>query len=207
MQNLGMDRTRPPLRWMVLQARALGLRTKPFERELSSDEMITVIESLTLGWWPLEFYPWYRLTYTRQCDNGKKTTRKQVFSNCEERPQLTFFRPHLGSSRKIHANQKIHGSLLLADKLKSDYTPKARPLDDDLLFWDTARREGLGDWLELDLYDLVRAHVEKFITKDDSTVWQILRQTATWGKLAQYLRIFRSSHTASFSGWTTSSLR
>ena len=207
MQNLGMDRTRPPLRWMVLQARALGLRTKPFERELSSAEMITVIESLTLGWWLLEFYPWYRLTYTRRGDDGKKTTRKQVFSNYEARPQLTFFRPHLGSSRKIHANQKIHGSLLLADKLKSDYTPKARPLDGDLLFWDKARSEGLGDWLELDLYDLVRAHVEKFITKDDNTVWQILRQTATWGKFAQYLRIFRSSHTASFSGWTTSSLR
>ena len=87
------------------------------------------------------------------------------------------------------------------------YTPKARPLDDKPLFWETARQEGLGEWLELDLYDLVRAHVEKFITEDDSTVWQILRQAATWGKLAQYLRIFCSSHTATFSGWTTSSVR
>ena len=206
MNNSGMDRSRPPLRWMVLQAGALGLRTKPFERELSLDEQINVIESLTGVWWLLELCPFHRLTYTRRND-GKKTTRKQVFSNCEAIPQLIFFRPHLGSSRKIHANQKIHGSLLLAGKLKSEYTPKARPLDDNPLFWETARREGLGDWLELDLYDLVRTHVEKFITEDDSTVWQILRQAATWGTLAQYLKFFRSSHMATFSRWTTSSVR
>ena len=91
MQNRGMDRTRPPLRWMVLQARALGLRTKPFERELSRDEQIDVKESLTWVWKPFELYPWYRLTYTRRCDDGKETTRKKVFFNCEARPQLTFF--------------------------------------------------------------------------------------------------------------------
>ena len=33
-QNSGMDRSGPPLRWMALEARALGLRTKPLEREL-----------------------------------------------------------------------------------------------------------------------------------------------------------------------------
>ena len=96
-----------------------------------------------------------------------------------------FFRPHLGSSRKIHPNQKIHGSLLLAGKLKSEYTPKAHPLGGDSSFWERARTEGLGNWLESDLYDVVRSHVENFITKDDTTVWQILRQTSTWGKLAQ----------------------
>ena len=102
-----------------------------------------------------------------------------------------FVRLHLGSSRKIHDNQKIHGSLLLAGKLKSEYTPKARPLDDDLSFWDTAREKGLGHWLELDLDDAVRAHVERFIKDHDSTVWENLRQIATWaGKLAPYLRIF-----------------
>ena len=117
-----------------------------------------------------------------------------------------FFRPHFGSSRKIHANQKIHGSLLLAGKFMSEYTPKACPLHPS--FWDTARREGLGDWLELDLYDAVRSYVEEFITKNDNAVWQILRQTATWGgKLALYLRIFRSSHMATFSRWTTSTVR
>ena len=83
-----MDRSRPPLRWMVLQAAALGLRTKPFERELSLDEQINVIESLTGVWWLLELCPLHRLTYTRRND-GKKTTRKQVFSNCEAIPQLT----------------------------------------------------------------------------------------------------------------------
>ena len=97
-----------------------------------------------------------------------------------------FVRPHLGSGRKIHANQKIHGSLLLAGKLKSEYTPKARLPDDNLSFWDTARKEGLRHWLELDLNDAVRAHVGKFITDHhDSTVWENLRQIATWGgKLA-----------------------
>ena len=119
-----------------------------------------------------------------------------------------FFRPHLGSSRKIHANQKIHGSLMLAGNLKTGYTPKARPLDDNPSFWEKAREEGLGDWLELDLYDAVRAHVENFITKNDSTEWQILCRDVIWGKLAQYLRISHSSHMTTFSGgWTTSSVR
>ena len=78
---------------------------------------------------------------------------------------------------------------MLAGKLKSEYTPKACPLGGDSLFWERARTEGLGNWLELDLYDVVHTHVENFVTKNDSTVWQILRHTATWGKLAQYLRI------------------
>ena len=81
------------------------------------------------------------------------------------------------------------------------------PPCDDPSFWETARVEGLGDWLELDLDDFVRTHVENFITKHDNTVWQILRQTATWGKLAQYLGNFCSSHTATYSGWTTSSVQ
>ena len=104
-------------------------------------------------------------------------TVMQYSTNC-------FVRPHLGSGRKLHPSQKIHSSLLLAGKVMSEYTPKACPLDDNPSFWETAHRKGLGDWLELDLYDVVQAHVEKFITKNDSTVWQILRQTATWGKLA-----------------------
>ena len=88
------------------------------------------------------------------------------------------------------------------------YTPKARPVDDDLSFWETARLKGLGDWLESELYDVVRAHVEKFITEHDSSVWQILRQTVTAGSLARYLGILRCSHLATFSGGrTTSSVR
>jgi hypothetical protein len=74
-KNRGMDRSRPPLRWMIFQAGAVGLRTKPFERELSSSEQINVIESLTGVWWPLELCFFHRLTYTRRSD-GKKTTHK-----------------------------------------------------------------------------------------------------------------------------------
>ena len=99
MQNAEMDRSRPPLRWMVLQAGALGLRTEPFERELSPHEQINIIESLTGFWWLLELCPFYRLTYTRRKD-GKKTTRKQVFSNCEAIPQLTFLGLMLGRAAK-----------------------------------------------------------------------------------------------------------
>ena len=73
MQNAEMDRSRPPLRWMVLQAGALGLRTEPFERELSSHEQINIIESLTRVWWLLELFFFLRLTYTSQND-GRKTT-------------------------------------------------------------------------------------------------------------------------------------
>ena len=54
--NAGMDRSRPPLRWMVFQAGALVLRTAPFERDLSADEQIDIKESLTPLWWPLELF-------------------------------------------------------------------------------------------------------------------------------------------------------
>ena len=75
MQNAKMDRGRPPLRWMVLQASPLGLRTKLFERELSPSEQIDLIPSLTWVWWPLEFFFFNRLTYLSEND-GKKTTHK-----------------------------------------------------------------------------------------------------------------------------------
>ena len=75
MQNAEMDRSRPPLRWMVLQAGALGLRIEPFERELSPHEQINIIESLTWVWWPLELCFFNRLTYASPND-GKQTTHK-----------------------------------------------------------------------------------------------------------------------------------
>ena len=83
MQNAEMDRSSPPLRWMVLQAGALSLRTKPFERELSPHEQINVTESLTWVWWPLELWPFHRLTYTRG-GAGTETTHKQIFSHCRQ---------------------------------------------------------------------------------------------------------------------------
>ncbi|EDR01988.1 uncharacterized protein LACBIDRAFT_310142 [Laccaria bicolor S238N-H82] len=45
--NQEMDRSTPPLRWMVFEAGAAGLRTKPFKRELKENEQINIIESLT----------------------------------------------------------------------------------------------------------------------------------------------------------------
>jgi len=60
---------------MVFEAGALGLRTAPFERDLSPNEQIEIQESLTLLWWPLELFFFGRLTYTRR-ENGKKTTHK-----------------------------------------------------------------------------------------------------------------------------------
>lgn len=60
--NAGMDRSRPPLRWMVFEAGAVGLRTALFKRELSAKEQIEIKESLTLAWWPLEIIPFHRLT-------------------------------------------------------------------------------------------------------------------------------------------------
>ena len=78
-----MDLSKPPLRWMVLQAGALGLRTRPFDRDLPRHEEINVIEALTWVWWLPELQPLNRLTYTRRGDDGKKMTWWHVFSNCE----------------------------------------------------------------------------------------------------------------------------
>ena len=72
-ENPQIDRSQPPLRWMVFEAEAVGLRTAPFERDLSPDEQINEKESLTLLWWPLELFPFNRLTYTRR-EKGKLTT-------------------------------------------------------------------------------------------------------------------------------------
>jgi hypothetical protein len=60
---------------MVFEAEALGLRTAPFERDLSPDEQIHHGESLTPLWWPLELLPFKRLTYTRR-EHGKLITHK-----------------------------------------------------------------------------------------------------------------------------------
>jgi len=73
--NPQLDRSRPPLRWMVFEAVALGLRTAPFKRELSPEEQIRVQESLTGVWWPLELFFFDRLTYTG-LEQGEKTTHK-----------------------------------------------------------------------------------------------------------------------------------
>ncbi|KIM35808.1 hypothetical protein M413DRAFT_32265 [Hebeloma cylindrosporum] len=157
--NAGMDRSRPPLRWMVFEVGALGLRTAPFERELASDEQIQIKESLTALWWPLEILFFKRLTYTRRME-GKETTHK----------------PHLGFPRKIHPGQKIHSSLTLSDKTNGEYTPKARPLNDDPAFWTEARTKH-SQWLELDLYEYAETLVKYLITDSPGNALQTLSQT------------------------------
>ncbi|RXW13019.1 hypothetical protein EST38_g12835 [Candolleomyces aberdarensis] len=122
-KNAGMDRSRPPQRWMASQAAELGLRIGPFKRELLLSEQIEFRESLTGLWHLFELLPFRRLTFARS-QPGINTTRM----------------PHLWSHRKIHDGQKIHYSLVLG-KTESAYVPKARPPSDNPSFWDTLRNE------------------------------------------------------------------
>jgi hypothetical protein len=98
-------------------------------------------------------------------------------------------RPHLGSPRKIHPGQKIHSSLTLTDKTDGEYTPKARPLDDDPGFWEEARTKH-NNWLELDLYEYTETLVKQFVTDAPGTALQTLRQTAMSGTTAQFFLNF-----------------
>ena len=61
-----MDSSRPPLRWMVFEAGALGLRMARFERELSSNMQMNVWDPVveTPVWWIFEYLPQKRLTGT-----------------------------------------------------------------------------------------------------------------------------------------------
>ena len=70
-----MNRGMPPLRWMVFEAGAVGLRTALFERNLSSSEYFNIQESLKGAWWLFEMLPFKRLTSTRR-EDGKQTTYK-----------------------------------------------------------------------------------------------------------------------------------
>jgi hypothetical protein len=99
-----------------------------------------------------------------------------------------WIRPHLGSSRKIHSSQKIHSSLTLSNN--KNYTPKARPLNDDPNFWEDVRKTGLGPWLERDLYEYTHALVERLIGERPGTAVHTLRQTAMWGMSAQFFVFF-----------------
>ena len=74
-KNAAMDRARPPLRWMVFEAEAVGLRTAPFERELLDYEQINIIPSLTWPWLFFEICPFKRLTFSRNEHELQKTTR------------------------------------------------------------------------------------------------------------------------------------
>ena len=87
MKNIGMDRSRPPLRWMALEAAAAGLKLREFGHELPLDKQIEVKESLTGFWWLLECLPFQRLTFsgpkdlTRMCVDSFQSLRKPVSSD------------------------------------------------------------------------------------------------------------------------------
>ena len=94
-------------------------------------------------------------------------------------------RPHRGKSRKIHQGQKIHISVTEV----KDYTPGARPVGDDPSFWlklHDKKKEptaNIFEWLELDLYYLIKLAVEKLGAEGDDTALKSLRHTFISGKL------------------------
>ncbi|KAF9554696.1 WD40 repeat-like protein [Agrocybe pediades] len=161
--NRTLERTRPPLRWMVYEAGPLGLRTSPFERDLKDNEKVAVKESLTWVWWPFEYFPFRRLTYTRRGSDGKETTHSL----------------HRGKVRKIQTGQKIHVSVISSNK----YSPKASapPLTPTQNgdFWGSLRTVGPGSqgkerefyerWVELDLLDHIKIELESLLKQPGST--------------------------------------
>lgn len=93
-----------------------------------------------------------------------------------------YIRPHLGSSRKIHPGQKIHSSLLLDDGASTDYTPMARPVDDDFLFWSKVRADKFkSEWLEIDLYHTIEIVLKDHIAGYGMSL-RILEKIATSGE-------------------------
>ncbi|KJA23446.1 hypothetical protein HYPSUDRAFT_137751 [Hypholoma sublateritium FD-334 SS-4] len=179
-KNAGMDRSQPPLRWMVFEAAAHGLRTSEFARKRLKNERIEIKESLTGIWWLLEILPFKHLTYTRE-EHGATVTRK----------------PHLGSPRKIHVGQKIHSSFFLTSNVCNGepYTPKACPLHDDTSFWQPARWEKeLCSWLVPDTYEHLDSLVDRFIDEPDIDLLVSLHQIASWSKQASiFTRYLHSS--------------
>ncbi|TFK27903.1 WD40 repeat-like protein [Coprinopsis marcescibilis] len=172
-QNEGMDRSRPPLRWMVSEARAAGLRTREFDRELLAKEHIEIQESLTGVWHLFELLPFLRLTYTVRPEGSSVRTLTR--------------RPHCWASRKIHHGQKIHPAVLV-EEMRESYLPQARlalqgprsllaRLRSDKhgreMFWDTIRKDGLNNadgWLLGDLSSSARVAVRHLVKRDDKSL-------------------------------------
>lgn len=78
--NAKLNRTRPSLRWMYLEASSAGLRFNPFKRGVKDERLIKVNESLTWMWRPLEVFPFRRLKYTAD-DKGGDITYLYVFDS------------------------------------------------------------------------------------------------------------------------------
>ncbi|RXW11165.1 hypothetical protein EST38_g14690, partial [Candolleomyces aberdarensis] len=150
--NAGMDRSRPPLRWMASQAAELGLRIGVFNRELKKTEQIEFQESLTGFWHLFELLPFQRLTFSRIRMNS--TTR----------------RPHFWAGRKIHKGQKIHYSFVEGET-ESPYVPKARPADNNPTFWRDLRADGLRgptQLIERDVFYRAADAVNKLLNGNDA---------------------------------------
>ena len=187
-----MDRARPPLRWMVFEAGAAGLRTARFERELLAYEQINIIESLTWAWLFFEICPFKKLTFTQKENGLPEMTRRCVYWWLQSHLLIkALVRPHLGSGRKIHQGQKIHSSLVRAGgSTAENYIPKARPLGDEIFFWQMLRNKkkeptaDVSEWLELDLYEYSKLAVEKLVTECDNTALKSLHHTSISGKLS-----------------------
>ncbi|KIJ94689.1 hypothetical protein K443DRAFT_351189 [Laccaria amethystina LaAM-08-1] len=164
LRNQDMNRTvsPPPLRWMVFEAGATGLRTELFKHGPRDYQDINIIKSTMIWPWVLfELCPLKRLTFTRKEDGLQGTTRM----------------PHLGQSRKIHRGQKIHSSLVRAARSTADsYKPKAKPFNANPSFWEILRdgeKEStayISEWLELDLYEQSKRAAEKLVDGDDTAL-------------------------------------
>ncbi|KAF4618296.1 hypothetical protein D9613_011521 [Agrocybe pediades] len=170
MLNPALDRTRPPLRWMVYEAGPLGLRMSPFKRDLQDNEKVAVKESLSWVWWPFEYFPFRRLTYTRK-EKGKETTHSL----------------HRGKVRKIQPGQKIHVSVVSS----ANHIPKASgpPLSslENTHFWgslkevargalsNSERRELYERWVEVDLLIDIKTTLESLLNGPGSPLDSITK--------------------------------
>jgi len=78
---------------------------------------------------------------------------------------------------------------LLDDGASNSYTPMARPLNDDFMFWEKLRTEEFqSEWLETDLYEVTQTAMEDYIAGNFTTSSHILQKIATSGEPVQ-LRI------------------
>lgn len=206
-QNVGLDRSRPPLRWMVLQATSLGLRIKStFPRELSSNEQIEVKESLTWAWRPLELMPFKRLTFSGSSIHRQETHGCAFSALILSMLAFTVCRPHLGAGRIIQPGQKLHSSLILSGGLGTSYIPKARFSDasiNKVEFWKQLNTsEELIHWVEMDLDTHIEDILRIFVLEETKreTMFNILRQIATWSTSCHWQ--YFNNHWSIFCGST-----
>ena len=97
---------------------------------------------------------------------------------------FTLIRPHLGTTRTIHAGQKIHGSLLT---VYGAYVPRAHPVGDDTSFWTRLREDQpfRRKWVESELVEYAANAMDKFIFEPDEAS-KTLRRIARSGKTTQF---------------------